>query len=339
MRLAIVSTTIHGEKGYLFFDQLAKKSKFSDVIFVISGDKKSLPFSTSSFQCEIEYIDAKAQEEYRCSEPMGWNKIMRRNIALLKAIELNPDFILIIDDDNIPQEDYFDLWYKTVTNPVDKIVISKNNGNSPRWHNYLKTSNADIEIYPRGFPIEFRGKDSTEIISAQGSIPNEKIGLYQGISLGDPDIDAITRIVYPKPIGEIKEKGYCCKDIWSPYNTQNTMFSKILFPLAFVWPHCGRYDDIYSSFVWQQFLFNNDMYVYIGEAINTQDRGERDVLKDFNNEIEGYNNVVNVWRAIRTVRETDALEFIKKLVVSENKTIVHHREFILAYLKDIESVM
>ncbi|MGD2095809.1 MAG: hypothetical protein PVH77_12450, partial [Phycisphaerales bacterium] len=191
MKLAIVSTTIHNEKGYLPFDKLAKKSSFSDVIFVISGDKKTPSFDTGSFQCEVEYLSVKDQEKYKCSKPMGWNKIMRRNTALLRALELKPDFMLIIDDDNIPQDDYFDLWYKTITNPVDKIVISKNNESDPCWHNYLKTSDADIEIYPRGFPIEFRGKYSTEIVSTPVSIPNEKVGLYQGISLGDPDIDAI----------------------------------------------------------------------------------------------------------------------------------------------------
>jgi len=339
MKLAVVSTTIHDERGYLPFDRLAKTSRFSEVIFVVSGDKKTPRFNTSSFQCGVEYLGVEAQDSYKCSAPVGWNKTGRRNIALLRAIELKPDFILIVDDDNIPREDYFDVWYETITNPIDKIVVGENNGSEPCWHNYLKTCDADIEIYPRGFPIEFRGKYLTKIVPARGSVANEKIGLYQGISLGDPDIDAITRIVYPKPISEVREKGYCCKDIWSPYNTQNTMFSKVLFPLAFVWPHCGRHDDIYSSFVWQQFLFNNDMYVYIGDAINTQDRGERDVLRDFNAETEGYNNVAKVWEAIRTIGETDALEFIKALAESKNEIIMRHREFMLAYLDDLYSIM
>lgn len=339
MKLAIVSTTVHGEKGYLPFDGLAKRSEFSEVIFVVSGDKKSPSFNTGLFQCEVEYIEAKAQEKYHCSKPMGWNKIMRRNIALLRAIELKPDFILIIDDDNIPQEDYFNVWYKTITSPVEKLVKAKTAESNRCWHNYLKTSDSDIEIYPRGFPIEFRGVDSSEVVSAVESIPNEKIGLYQGISLGDPDVDAITRIVYPKPISKIKEKGYCSKGTWSSYNTQNTMFSKILFPLAFVWPHCGRYDDIYSSFVWQQFLFNNDMYVYVGDAVNTQDRGQRDIFIDFGNEIEGYFNSLRVWEAITTIDKRDSLEFIKRLTESDNEIIKRHREFMLAYLRDLEAVM
>lgn len=339
MELAIVSTTIHGEQGYLAFDRLAKSSSFSQVKFVISGDKKSSAFDTDAFECDVKYLNIQDQGKYKCSEPMGWNKIMRRNTALLRAIESKPDFILIIDDDNVPQDDYFDVWYQTITNSVGKIAVPKDGQSTDCWHNYLKTSDADIEIYPRGYPVEFRYMDSTEVVAAEANIANEKIGLYQGISLGDPDIDAITRIVYPKPISDVKEIGYCCKNVWSPYNTQNTMFAKAIFPLAFVWPHCGRYDDIYSSFAWQQFLFNNDMYAYVGQVINTQDRGHRDILKDFNNEVEGYNNAVNVWESIKTIKETGALEFIKKLAESPNPIIGRHKEFMLAYLEDLNVIM
>ena len=339
MELAIVSTTIHGEQGYLPFDRLAKSSSFSEVKFIISGDKKSPAFNANVFECDVEYLNVQDQGKYKCSEPMGWNKIMRRNTALLRAIELKPDFILIIDDDNVPQDNYFDVWYKTITNSIDKIAVPKDGQSTDCWHNYLKTSDADIEIYPRGYPIEFRHIDSTEVVAAKENIINKKIGLYQGISLGDPDIDAITRIVYPKSITDVKEIGYCCNNVWSPYNTQNTMFAKELFPLAFVWPHCGRYDDIYSSFSWQQFLFNNDMYVYVGEAINTQDRGQRVIFKDFNDEVEGYNNAVNVWESIKAIKEADVFEFIKKLAESSNPIIDRHKEFMLAYLEDLDAIM
>ncbi|HUU88883.1 MAG TPA: hypothetical protein VMX17_14185, partial [Candidatus Glassbacteria bacterium] len=155
MKLAIVSTTIHGEKGYLAFDRLAATSPFSEVCFVISGDLNSKPFDSSQFKCDVEYLDAKAQEVYQCSESIGWRKIMRRNIALLRAIEKKPDYILIIDDDNIPDEDYFEVWHKTVTTPVEQICESHGFGTAP-WHNYLRTSDAPIEIYPRGYPLSFR---------------------------------------------------------------------------------------------------------------------------------------------------------------------------------------
>ena len=173
MKLAIVSTTIHGEKGYLSFDRLAKQSRFSEVCFVISGDKKSVPFDASQFACDVEYYDADSQDQYQCSQPMGWNKIMRRNIALLRAIELNPDFILIIDDDNIPADDYFDVWYQTITTPVTKTVGVTVEDECPAWHNYLKTSDAEIEIFARGFPFDRRWKAETCVVDASVLVQRE----------------------------------------------------------------------------------------------------------------------------------------------------------------------
>lgn len=336
--LAIVSTTIHGEAGYLPFDRLAAKSKFSSVVFVVAGDLKSAPFDTTKFQCPVEYIDASAQRMYHSSEPMGWNKIMRRNIALIRAIEKRPDYILMIDDDNIPEENYFDQWYEVITTPKRSIVTASPDAESPVWHNYLASSDADIEIYPRGFPILFRGRHESRIEEGPEVIAPEAIGVFQGLSVGDPDVDAKTRIVYPKPITLVKEKNYCLRDVWSPYNTQNTIFGKILFPLAFVWPHCGRYDDIYSSFAWQRFLFNNGLWAHIGDPVNRQERRMRN-MKDLADEFEGYLHAHEVWEAINGIAEKDPLRFIARLAESDHEIIKRQRDFMLAFLQDLERVL
>ncbi|MEK9185326.1 MAG: hypothetical protein AAB863_00985 [Patescibacteria group bacterium] len=142
MKLAIISTTIYGEKGYLLYDQLAKKSKFSNVSFFIAGDKKSALFDTSLFTCSIEYLTPKAQGRYASSEAIGWNKPARRNIALLRAMETSPDFILTIDDDNIPSDDYFDQWYNIITTSVKKHVVGVKDIDHAHWHNYLIASDS-----------------------------------------------------------------------------------------------------------------------------------------------------------------------------------------------------
>ena len=91
MHLAIISTTIRGEKGYLLYDALASKSKFSKVSFFVTGDLKSPPFDQRRFQCDFIYMDAEGQREYFSSQPIGWNRFARRNIALLRAIESSPE--------------------------------------------------------------------------------------------------------------------------------------------------------------------------------------------------------------------------------------------------------
>ena len=341
MKLAIISTTIYGEKGYLLYDQLAKKSKFSNVSFFIAGDKKSVPFDTSSFICNIEHLAPKAQGRYASSEAIGWNKPARRNIALLRAMETNPDFILTIDDDNIPSDDYFDQWYNIITTSAKKHVVGVKDIDHAHWHNYLKATDSEIELYTRGFPIPFRYKDSTKVIKSPKSIHPKKIGIFQGISLGDPDIDAQTRIVYPKPtpLSVVHEKNYALKHVWSPYNSQNTMFSKKLFPLAFMWSTAGRSEDIYASYVWQKFLFNNDMYAHVGDAVNFQDRGKRNDLRDLTLEVETYLKSHEVWEEINKIEEKDALEFIKALILSDHEVIHREKAFMHAFHNDLERIL
>lgn len=341
MKLAIISTTIHGEKGYILYDRLAKKSKFSDVKFFVAGDKKSADFDTSKFKCEIEYLTPKAQGRYASSEAIGWNKPARRNIALLRAMETNPDFILTIDDDNIPSDDYFDLWHNVITSPARKEVIGVKDIEHHHWHNYLAASDSEIELYARGFPIPFRYKNSTKVVKTKKEIPTEKIGIFQGISLGDPDIDAKTRIVYPKPtpLSVIHEKNYVLRDIWSPYNSQNTMFAKKLFPLAFMWSTAGRSEDIYASYVWQRFLFNNGMYAHVGDAVNFQNRGKRNDIRDLTLEVETYLKSHEVWDEINKIKETDALDFISALICSEHEIIRREKAFMHAFRNDLERVL
>lgn len=341
MKLAIISTTIYGEKGYLLYDRLAKKSKFDKVSFFIAGDKKSPHFDTSSFTNEVEYLTPRAQGRYASSEAIGWNKPARRNIALLRAMETEPDFILTIDDDNIPSKDYFDQWHNIITAPANREVVGTKKIDHPHWHNYLKATDSEIELYARGFPIPFRYKDSTKVAKTKKDISPEQIGLFQGISLGDPDIDAKTRIVYPKPtpLSVVHEKNYVLQHIWSPYNSQNTMFAKKLFPLAFMWSTAGRSEDIYASYVWQRFLFNNNMYVHIGDAVNFQDRGKRNDLRDLHLEVETYLKSHEIWEHINKIKEKDALEFIKALIHSENEVIAREKSFMHAFHNDLERIL
>lgn len=341
MKLAIISTTIYDKKGYLPYDRLAKKSKFDHVKFFIAGDKKSPPFDTSKFLCDIEYIPAKAQGRYASSEAIGWNKPARRNIALLRAMETDPDFILTIDDDNIPSKDYFDQWYRVITTPAQKHVIGTKKIEHTHWHNYLKATDSEIELYTRGFPIPFRYKNSTKVVRTEKPIPPEQIGVFQGISLGDPDIDAKTRIVYPKrtPLSKVYEKNYVLKNIWSPYNSQNTMFAKKLFPLAFMWSTAGRSEDIYASYVWQKFLFNNNMYAHIGDAVNFQDRGKRNDLRDMALEVETYLKSHEVWEGIDKIKEKDPLLFINALIHSDHEIIAREKIFMHAFHNDLERIL
>jgi len=340
MKLAIIGTTINGEKGYLPFDELAAKSPFDEVVFVIAGDTHSKPFDVSKFQCRVEYQEPKDQERFAISSVIGWKTPRRRPAAWLRAIELKPDYILSVDDDNMPSLDYFIVWHRVLTESVAAKVTAPA-GDVSSWHNYLRTADAPIEIFPRGFPYPFRGKTETQIEHASPIAPSA-IGLWQGISLGDPDMDAMTRLVWPKrtPLASVREKNYALKNVWSPYNMQNTAFSPILFGLPILWPFAGRFDDIYASFTWQRLLFTQGFSVFVGDPINRQDRGLRDTLRgDFREELDGYQQSHDVWAEIHAIEESNSIRFLERLIGGQHPAIQKHRAFFEAYRKDISNIL
>src|SRR3989344_5259035 len=307
VKLAVIGTTINGEKGYLPFDELAAKSPFDEVVFVIAGDTHSKPFDISKFQCRVEYQEPKDQERFAISSVIGWKTPRRRPAAWLRAIELKPDYILSVDDDNMPSLDYFIVWHRVLTESVAAKVTAPA-GDVSSWHNYLRTADAPIEIFPRGFPY----------------------------------MDAMTRLVWPKrtPLASVREKNYALKNVWSPYNMQNTAFSPILFGLPILWPFAGRFDDIYASFTWQRLLFTQGFSVFVGDPINRQDRGLRDTLRgDFREELDGYQQSHDVWAEIHAIEESNSIRFLERLIGGQHPAIQKHRAFFEAYRKDISNIL
>ena len=117
------------------------------------------------------------------------------------------------------------------------------------------------------------------------------------------------------------------------------MFAKKLFPLAFMWSTAGRSEDIYASYLRQKFLFNNDMYAHVGDAVNFKDRGKRDDLRDMSLEIETYLRSHEVWAEINKIEEKDPLEFIKALIHSEHEIIAREKGFMHAFHNDLERIL
>ncbi len=108
MKVALITTTIYVPRVLELYRNISK-----DVWFFVAGDRKTPHKETRSFVEKLGsaiYYSDEDQEKlgYKSSEIIGWNKIMRRDIALLEAIKHGADIIISIDDDNIPlDENYF----------------------------------------------------------------------------------------------------------------------------------------------------------------------------------------------------------------------------------------
>lgn len=331
IKLGIVSTTIRGDSGYRDWDLAVSKFNKFDAKFYVAGDLNSIEFNPNGFICDLKYLGPKEQEKYQCSESIGWKRWARRNIALLEALKDNPDYVLIIDDDNRPLDDYFEKWYQLVTQKSEfKLDIDS------LWFNYLDSGDSNSLFYPRGYPIPERGRNTPVTLTPNQTNP-EEIYVFQGISLGDPDIDAFARIAdtTPTPLKNVEIYNYAVQGKWSPYNTQNTLFKREIAPLAFTWPKAGRYEDIYSSFVWQHFAFNNSKYVHVGDSINWQERGQRDNFRDFSLEHEGYIRVGEVWSAILETDPTSIETMLRSLSNSKCDVINREKVFFESFMADL----
>ncbi len=331
IKLGIVSTTIRGDNGYRDWDDAVSRFENFDAKFYIAGDLNSVPFDESGFKSSLTYLRPVDQEKYECSEFIGWKRWARRNIALLEALKDNPDYVLIIDDDNRPLKDYFQKWFRLITENAAQVLDV-----SSTWFNYLDSGNSMSHFYPRGYPIPERGKNNQVVLKPQ-NIDFNDIYVFQGISLGDPDIDAFARISDPTnlPLTNVNIYNYAVRDKWSPYNTQNTLFKREIAPLAFTWPKAGRYEDIYSSFVWQHYAFNKKKYMHVGDSINWQERGIRDNFRDFQLEYEGYLYAKEVCKAIQDSDPSSIESLLRSLTQSSCEIISRESNFFLSYFKDL----
>ena len=334
IKLAIVSTTIRGDVGYRDWDEEVNKFKKFDASFFISGDKNSIKFDDSGFLCPLIYLTPKEQNKYSCSMHIGWRRWARRNIALLEALKTNPDYVLIIDDDNRPLKNYFNKWYNLITKNAEKKLNIQS-----KWFNYLDSGDSESTFFPRGYIISERDKND-KVATKNVKTPAKNIMLFQGISYGDPDIDAFARIADPRPLPlkKVRKLNYVVKDNWSPYNTQNTLFKKELAPLAFTWPNSGRYEDIYSSYVWQHFIFNQNKFVHVGDSVNFQERGLRNNFTDFKLEHEGYRYAEDIWKEICKTDPSSVETIIKDLIKSKNFIIKREKKFLSSFLNDLKKI-
>ncbi|HLP78744.1 MAG TPA: hypothetical protein VK327_17715, partial [Candidatus Paceibacterota bacterium] len=150
-KIALITTTIFVPKVLERFRQLGP-----DASIIVAGDKKTPHAETRRFVESLGkavYLSDADQTEmgYECSEIIGWNKIMRRNLALLEAIRQRPDIIISIDDDNLPLgDDYFGEMQSILGRPYSGIMAS-----SPdNWFNI--GSLLSPVIWHRGFSYEHR---------------------------------------------------------------------------------------------------------------------------------------------------------------------------------------
>ena len=136
----IATTTINRPTKAL---KLFAKNKNCKLI--VSLDKKSKDFELkNSIVLSTKYQEKKWP---RLSKLVGWNCIQRRNFAILEAYERGAEIIALIDDDNIP----YNNWFKNIfLNKQIKCNEIKTNKKIFDPVGFTNHSN----LWHRGLPLE-----------------------------------------------------------------------------------------------------------------------------------------------------------------------------------------
>lgn len=254
--------------------RLSSSAKKSGTPLILIGDVKSPP----SFN--LPGVDFYAPtdprlEELSFSRPCPTSSYSRKNLGYLLAARMGVEWLVETDDDNEPCDSFWEPPSETVSG---RGVVGEG------WVNAYAAFTEKF-IYPRGLPLE-KARTIPQIESSLSHL----CPIQQRLVNGDPDVDATYRLLFDLPFSfESAAPLVLRPGQWCPFNSQNTVFFRRVFPLLYLPTFCSfRMTDIWRSFVAQRVLHANGYGLSFHQPNAVQHRNEHDLMKDFEQEIPGY---------------------------------------------------
>jgi len=306
-------------------------SSMEDYQLIVVGDKKT----PDDWYCNnVHYMPVKQQEAlgFELSKILPYNHYCRKMLGYLKAIKDGAHYIVDTDDDNIPKEKWI---FPEFAQNYD--CISEDRGFINIYQLYSKE-----KIWARGLPLRLINKQfELEKDLTQKSC---NVGIWQGLADEDPDVDAIYRLTNDTPCYfEEREPVVLSKGTISPFNTQNTIIRKELFPLMYLPTYVTfRFTDILRGLVAQPIMWLYDYQLGFINATVVQKRNPHDYMKDFISEIPMYQHTEKVIELVSgAISKSESIETnlynAYKALLVEN--IVCEKEMLTleAWLKDLKN--
>lgn len=288
MKKAIVTTTINPPtKALLNFLKIAKEDDWH--LFIV-GDQKTPHIKYDEMDrksSHVTYIWPQQQEDISkdLSALIGWNCIQRRNFGFIAAYRWGADVFATVDDDNIP----LDNWGKNLSigkeTNIDLYSYKADVAEQQIVFDPLGPTTHGPNIWHRGFPIQLLKARTRLMVHKSIRTPLVQADLWNGA----PDIDAICRINSGGNVHFNVSKFYAGNKP-GPFNSQNTFLARQVIPFYFMFPHIGRMDDIFASYLVQARFPQSVVY---GPASVYQERNPHDLVKDLKAEMIGYEHALD----------------------------------------------
>ena len=287
MKSFLVITTINPPT-----EGIKKFASFKNLNVVVVGDKKT----PKDWEVEgVTYLSCEEQEKFGFDLP--WNHYSRKMIGYLYAIQNGADYIAETDDDNIPKDDWGFPKFNGKNYEFDTTMYDGVKGEGfVNIYKFFSLQN----IWARGLPLD---KINIGEFAIHQRAVGESVGVWQGLADEDPDVDAIYRLVIGKPC-TFKEREPIILELGvvSPFNSQNTLFKKRLFPLMYLPVTVPqRFSDILRSYVAQPIMHKERCLLGITKATVVQKRNEHNLIDDFNDEVLCYTSSEIAYNTVKEV--------------------------------------
>lgn len=327
-RTVLVITSIADDQ-HPVLNQYALEANRNQIPFIVIGDTKS-PDKFNLPGCDFYSIERQASLNYALGKSLPTRHYARKNIGYLVAIKSGADIILETDDDNIP---FNEFWASRSIKKVARNIVDAG------WVNVYRYFH-DSHIWPRGFALEHI-QDTNPALGAQSEVC---CPIQQGLADDNPDVDAIYRLTLTLPVVFRKNddvsltgKSVC------PFNSQNTTWFREAFPLLYLPSYCSfRMTDIWRSFVAQRIAQECDWSILFHKSTVRQERNDHNLMKDFDDEVIGYQNNSAIVRALSNLQLQHGVENIGPNLISCYEVLIkldcvgsQEIPLIMAWLSDL----
>ena len=250
---------------------------------IVVGDRKS-PSTYSCGRVRFVSVAEQAGLGWKVLEGLPYNHYCRKVLGYLEAARGGADVIFETDDDNCIIEGVrSDIWRATADCEIGPTA------DPIRFVNVYRHF-TDQFIWPRGLPLDGILGGTLDCDEPVRAAAGSRIGVWQGLAQGDPDVDAIYRLTVGKECTfRDEEPVTLAGGVVCPFNSQNTAFIRELLPLMYLPAFVTfRYTDILRSFVAQPILWAAGYRLCFVSASLVQLRNAHDLMRDFESEVPMY---------------------------------------------------
>lgn len=310
---AIVATTIY-EPQFLA-DYVANLERFGrreqTAIYIVPDRKtpRSVALAArdaSQAGFRVHCPDPAAQEGFLNglgvpADFIPWNTDNRRNVGFLAALADGCDVLISIDDDNfcLPDVDFVGD-HRDALGPRGgrSARDAEGRADGPGWFNPCAMLRYERggSVFPRGFPYAARGTAVGRTANATPRTADGPVAINAGLWLGDPDVDAITRLaVGPRATAFEPPSVILGPDVWMPIDSQNTALTRAAvtayYYVRMQYPVRGlvldRFGDIFSGYFVQKCAKHLGEAVRVGTPVADHRRSPHDLVQDLYHELAG----------------------------------------------------